>query len=96
MDSAVYSVSTIVVFSVQGAHHCSNPPPTSRSPASWLQSEPGQARVTNYTRVVNTDNKGGHITRENRAIVRVVSEVPQDKNIHLLVGIKITTKGLVS
>ena len=62
-------MSTIVVFSVQCAHHCSNPPPTSRSPASWLQSEPGQARVTNYARVVNTDNSN---TRENRAIVRVV------------------------
>ena len=86
-------MSTIVVFSVQCAHHCSNPPPTSRSPASWLQSEPGQARVTNYARVVTTDNNN---TRENRAIVRVVSEVPQEKKKHFLVGIIITTKGLDS
>ena len=91
-------MSTIVVFSVQCAHHCSNPPPTSRSPASWLQSEPGQARVTNYARVVNTDNKGGHNTRENRAIVRVVEcqRSYKKRKKHFLVGTIIKTKGLDS
>ena len=53
--------------------------------------------MTNYTRV-DTDNKGGHNTRENRAIVRVVEcqRSHKKRKKHFLVWIIITTKGLDS